>query len=45
MRWEPRILVTDSQVQQDPDHGLLELQLRYVHTNEQVVGHAVVPLT
>ena len=45
MRWEPRILVTDAQVQQEPDHGLLELRLRYVHTNEQVVGHAVLPLT
>lgn len=44
LRWEPRILVTDSQVERDADEGLLQLRLRYVHTNEQVAGQAVVPL-
>ena len=44
LRWEPRILVTESQVEREPDEGLLQLRLRYVHTNEQVAGQAVVPL-
>jgi hypothetical protein len=44
LRWEPRILVTDSQVERDADEGFLQLRLRYVHTNEQVAGQAVVPL-
>jgi Bacteriophage baseplate protein W len=44
LRWEPRILVTDSEVEREPDEGLLQLRLRYVHTNEQVAGQAVVPL-
>jgi phage baseplate assembly protein W len=45
LRWEPRVLVTDSQVEREADEGLLQLRLRYVHTNEQVAGQAVVPLT
>jgi phage baseplate assembly protein W len=44
LRWEPRILVTESQVEREPDEGFLQLRLRYVHTNEQVAGQAVVPL-
>jgi len=44
LRWEPRILVTESQVEHDTDDGLLQLRIRYVHTNEQVAGQAVVPL-
>ncbi len=45
LRFEPRIFVTDSQVERDPDEGLLQLRLRYVHANEQVAGQAVLPLT
>jgi phage baseplate assembly protein W len=45
VRWEPRIFVTESQVEQEPDEGLLQLRLRYVHVNEQVAGQAVLPLT
>ena len=44
LRWEPRIIVTESQVERDADEGLLALRLHYVHTNEQVSGQAVVPL-
>jgi phage baseplate assembly protein W len=45
LRWEPRIVVTDSQIERDPDDGLLQIRLRYVHMNEQVAGQAVVPLS
>ena len=45
LRWEPRIVVTDSQVERDPDEGLLQIRLSYVHMNEQVAGQAIVPLT
>jgi phage baseplate assembly protein W len=45
LRWEPRIVVTDSQVERDPDDGLLQIRLRYVHMNEQVAGQAVIPLS
>jgi len=45
LRWEPRIVVTDSQIERDPDDGLLQIRLTYVHMNEQVAGQAVVPLT
>jgi phage baseplate assembly protein W len=44
MRWEPRILVTEATVERDPDAGVLQLRLHYVHTNERVAGQAVVPL-
>jgi hypothetical protein len=44
LRWEPRIVVTDSQIERDPDDGLLQIRLSYVHMNEQVAGQAVVPL-
>ncbi len=45
LRWEPRIVVTDSQIERDPDDGLLQIRLSYVHMNEQVAGQAIVPLT
>ena len=45
LRWEPRIVVTDSRIERDPDDGLLQIRLSYVHTNEQVAGQAVVPLS
>ena len=45
LRWEPRIVVTDSRIERDPDDGLLQIRLAYVHMNEQVAGQAVVPLS
>ena len=45
LRWEPRIVVTDSRIERDPDDGLLQIRLSYVHMNEQVAGQAVVPLS
>ena len=45
LRWEPRIVVTDSTIERDPDDGLLQIRLSYVHMNEQVAGQAVVPLS
>jgi phage baseplate assembly protein W len=45
LRWEPRIVVTDSQIERDPDDGLLQIRLAYVHMNEQAAGQAVVPLS
>jgi phage baseplate assembly protein W len=45
LRWEPRIVLTDSQIERDPDDGLLQLRITYVHMNEQVAGQAVVPLS
>jgi phage baseplate assembly protein W len=44
LRWEPRIMVTDSTVERDPDQGTLLLHLRYVYTNEQAAGEAILPL-
>jgi phage baseplate assembly protein W len=44
IKWEPRILVTESAVERDTDGGTLQLRLNYVHTNERVAGQAVVPL-
>ncbi len=44
LRWEPRIIVTEAEVERDSDEGLLQLRLGYVHMNEQVAGQAVVPL-
>jgi uncharacterized protein len=45
LRWEPRIVVTDSQVEREPDEGRLQIRLTYVHMNEQVAGQAIVPLS
>ena len=45
LRWEPRIVLTDSQIERDPDDGLLQIRITYVHMNEQVAGQAVVPLS
>jgi phage baseplate assembly protein W len=45
LRWEPRIFVTDSVVERDPEEGVLRLRLHYLHVNEQVTGQAVLPLT
>ena len=45
LRWEPRIVLTDSQIERDPDDGLLQIRITYVHMNEQVAGQAIVPLS
>ena len=45
LRWEPRIAVTDAQVEREPDEGILQVRLSYVHMNEQVAGQALVPLS
>ena len=45
LRWEPRILVADTSVERDADAGVVQLHLTYMHTNERVVGTAIVPLT
>jgi len=42
--WEPRILVSGTTVEQDPDQGQFQLRITYVHVNEQVEGTAVLPL-
>lgn len=44
LRWEPRVIVTSSEVERDPDHGILQLRLTYLYTNQQVAGQAVLPL-
>jgi phage baseplate assembly protein W len=44
LQWEPRILVTGSTVERDPDVGMLQLRLDYVHSNEQMGGSAILPL-
>jgi phage baseplate assembly protein W len=43
MQWEPRILVTDTQVEQTD--GELRLTVSYVHTAEPVTGQLILPLT
>ena len=45
LQWEPRILVADTTVERDIDAGLVQLRLTYMHTNERVVGTAIVPIT
>jgi phage baseplate assembly protein W len=44
LQWEPRIVVTGTSVERDPDVGVLQLRLDYVHTNEQMAGSAILPL-
>jgi phage baseplate assembly protein W len=43
MQWEPRILVTGTQVQQTD--AQLQLTVSYVHTAEPVTGQIVIPIT
>jgi len=43
LQWEPRILVTAMQVQQE--EGEAQLSLTYVHTTEPVADRMTVPLT
>lgn len=45
LRWEPRIVVNGTQVERDPDNGLTQVRIGYVHTNEQLAGTAILPLT
>jgi uncharacterized protein len=44
LQWEPRILVADSAVERDPDAGEVHLRITYLHTNERIVGTAIVPI-
>jgi phage baseplate assembly protein W len=44
LRWEPRILVTATSVEQDPDVGEFQLRIDYTRANEQVGTTAVLPL-
>jgi len=43
MQWEPRILVTDTTVEQVDAE--LTLTVSYIHTEEPVSGQLIVPLT
>jgi hypothetical protein len=45
MRWEPRIVITSSRVEPASGPGEVRLRLDYVHTNEQVAGTAILPLS
>ena len=45
LRWEPRIIVNGTSVERDADNGLLQVRITYVHTNEQLAGTAILPLT
>jgi phage baseplate assembly protein W len=44
LQWEPRIVVTGTSVERDPDLGVLQLRLDYVHANEQMADSAILPL-
>ncbi|MGH9277031.1 MAG: GPW/gp25 family protein [Acidimicrobiales bacterium] len=44
LRWESRIVVNATTVERDPDSGVFQLRLSYLHTNEQVTGTAIVPI-
>jgi phage baseplate assembly protein W len=44
LRWEPRILVTGTSVEQDPDLGEFQMRIDYTRANEQVAATAVLPL-
>ena len=43
-QWEPRILVSGSAIERNPDLGEFQLRIAYVHANEQVAATAVLPL-
>lgn len=43
MQWEPRVLITDTRV--DQADAELRLTVSYVHTTEPVTGQLVLPLT
>lgn len=45
LQWEPRIVVTGSAVEPAGGPGEVRLRLDYVHTNAQVAGSAVLPIT
>ena len=45
LQWEPRIVVTGSTVEPSRQPGEVRLRLDYVHTNAQVAGSAVLPIT
>jgi phage baseplate assembly protein W len=45
MRWEPRIVITSSRAEPASGPGEVRLRLDYVHTNEQVAGTAIIPLS
>jgi Bacteriophage baseplate protein W len=45
LRWEPRIYITGSDVERDPDLGVLQLRVTYVYANQQVAAQAVLSLT
>jgi len=42
--WEPRVLVTGIQMQQDPEQGEARLQLNYIHTEEPIGGQMTLPI-
>jgi phage baseplate assembly protein W len=44
LRFEPRILVTDVQVEQDPDEGEVQLRLQYTFTTEPGGNVMLIPL-
>ena len=45
LQWEPRIVVTGSVVEPSRQPGEVRLRLDYVHTNAQVAGSVVLPVT
>lgn len=44
LRFEPRIVVTRTDVVRGPDDGTLEVDIGYVHVHESVAGRTRVPL-
>jgi len=44
LRFEPRILVTDVQVDRDPDEGEVVLRLQYMFTTEPGSNEMLIPL-
>jgi|SRR3972149_8671578 len=42
IQWEPRILVTEIQIEQQ--EGEVRLRLDYIHTSEPVTGQMILPL-
>lgn len=45
LQWEPRVLVTGSAVEPSTQPGEVRLRLDYVHTNSQVAGSAILPIS
>ncbi len=44
LQWEPRVIVTSTSLVSRSDTGDLQLEIDYVHVNEQLAGQMVLPI-